>query len=81
MNGSKLLGTLKNILFQLRIVLYLRRELVSKYHNKVPLEQRLSYVPHGLEIKMAWEEHRAIICLYFAILAMVALVFLGEEAR
>ncbi len=53
---------------------------MSKYRRTVPSGDTLSFVLHGVEIKMAWEEHRAIFFLYFAILTFTGLLF-GVEAR
>ena len=53
-----------------------RRKLVSVYRAKVT--SPLTYIPEGVEIRMAMEEHRSIFALYFVILAGLVLLFTAE---
>ena len=51
--------------------------LSQKYRASV--ETPLAYTPPGADIRMAWEEHRAIFGLYFALLSATLLWFLYEN--
>ncbi len=51
--------------------------LSQKYRASVATP--LAYTPPGADIRMAWEEHRAIFGLYFALLSATILWFLYEN--